>query len=289
MKHSDRPMATADELYSLPLDEFTAARNDLERRLRRDGEREEAQAVKALRKPTVAAWALNQVARQNEEGLKALLGAGERLRGAQEALLEGGDRGELAAAAEEERESVGRLSREAAAIAAEAGVATGAGLDEKLRATLHAAATDAEVAGELAAGRLTREREVMGMFGLAEPPAETAPARRPAKAGRRGAAKAKDDGEAERAKAEEKAAEEAERRAREVERELKAAGRAESKARRRLAQAERTAEAARERATAAAERLRAAEREERDAAGNLQAAEEEVRRLDEELSALRDR
>jgi hypothetical protein len=280
MKHSDRPMSTADELYALPLDEFTAARNELERRLRRDGEREEAKAVKALRKPTVAAWALNQVARRNGKGVKALLAAGERLRHAQEALLEGGDRGELAAAAEEERESVGKLSREAAAIAAEAGVATGGGLDEKLRATVHAAATDEEVAGELAAGRLTREREVMGMFGLAEAPAEAAPARRrPAKSG----------GDAERAKAEEQAAEEAERRAREIERELKAAGRRESRARRRLAGAERTAEAARERAEAAAERLRGAAQEEREAAEDLQAAEDEVRRLDEELSALRGR
>jgi len=46
-----------DELYALPLDEFTAARNELAKALRAEGKREEADAVKALAKPSVTAWA----------------------------------------------------------------------------------------------------------------------------------------------------------------------------------------------------------------------------------------
>src|SRR5256885_1710261 len=54
----------ADELYGLPLRDFTKARDDHARRLRKEGRREVADAVKALRKPTLPAWALNQLARR---------------------------------------------------------------------------------------------------------------------------------------------------------------------------------------------------------------------------------
>ena len=46
-----------DRLYALPLEEFTAARNQAERELRQAGEREQADQVKALRKPSAAAGA----------------------------------------------------------------------------------------------------------------------------------------------------------------------------------------------------------------------------------------
>jgi hypothetical protein len=46
---------TADELYGLPPGEFTSARDARVKELRADGDRDAATAVKALRKPTVAA------------------------------------------------------------------------------------------------------------------------------------------------------------------------------------------------------------------------------------------
>ena len=262
---------SADDLYGLPLDEFTSGRNELERRLRRDGDREQAEAVKSLRKPTVAAWALNQLARRRRADVERLVAAGERLRGAQEALLQGGDRDALSAAAADERSLVGELARDAAA------------LEEKLRATLHAAATDEEAASELLSGRLVRDREAVGLFGLAEAPAETARprSRRAAKpAGRgRGAGPAAADTE--------EAAGEAARRTRELERALRAANAEESKARRRHAGAARTAGSARQRAEAAAERLRDAEQEEQEAAAAFEAAATEVQRLEKELGRVR--
>jgi hypothetical protein len=54
----------ADDLYALPPGEFTRARDERAKGLRKEGRRDEADEVKALRKPTVAAWALNQLARQ---------------------------------------------------------------------------------------------------------------------------------------------------------------------------------------------------------------------------------
>ena len=264
-----------DDLYGLPLGEFTAARNELEKRLRRDGERERAKEVKALRKPTAPAWALNQLARQRGKEVKRLVAAGERLRTAQEQLIKGGDREELAKAAAEERELVGELARAAAAIAGEGGVATGTTLDEKLRATLHAAATDEDTARELLAGRLIREREAVGLFGLVEAPAPDAKPRQKASESPKTAAE-DDEAKARR------------QRARELERELKAATSAEKKAQRSVQSASRGAATALERAEAATERLEAAEAEQREAEAALEEASDEVRRLEEELSRLRD-
>jgi hypothetical protein len=46
-----------DRLYALPLGEFTRNRNQAERELRKAGQREQAEQVRALRKPTAAAAA----------------------------------------------------------------------------------------------------------------------------------------------------------------------------------------------------------------------------------------
>jgi hypothetical protein len=67
------------DLYGLPLDEFTAARDAEAKRLRAEGDAEAAKAVKALRKPSRAAWAINRAVRSEPEAVKELVGAGERL------------------------------------------------------------------------------------------------------------------------------------------------------------------------------------------------------------------
>ncbi|MDP8988077.1 MAG: hypothetical protein M3N11_06985, partial [Actinomycetota bacterium] len=56
-----------DQLYELEPRHFVAARDRLVRELRAAGERQAAAAVKGLRRPTVVAWALNQVARAHPE------------------------------------------------------------------------------------------------------------------------------------------------------------------------------------------------------------------------------
>lgn len=87
----------ADRLYGLPLDEFTRERDTLARRLRSDGKRDDAAEVAALRKPVLAAWVVNQLARRRKAEVRELLQAAkavkagrkdadERFRGAVEAL-----------------------------------------------------------------------------------------------------------------------------------------------------------------------------------------------------------
>ncbi|HEX2126628.1 MAG TPA: hypothetical protein VHF45_08735 [Thermoleophilaceae bacterium] len=262
----DDDNGAARELYGLPLAEFTRARDELARRLRKDGRREEADAVKGLRKPTIAAWALNQLARRREPDVARLLGAGERLRQAQAELLAGGGREELDAAAAEERELVAALARDAAAIAADAGTGSSETLLEKLRATLHAVAADEELARQLAAGRVLRESEAVGVLGITPAAgAPPAPRRQPPKERGRPA-----------------------REVREIERRLKAARGEERDARRRKETTARALARASERAARAADQLAAAQREEDEAAAALEEAEARTRELEGRLEGLRE-
>ena len=142
----------ADELYALPADEFTAARDALAKRLRGEKRREEADEVKALRRPSVAAGAINRAVR--EHGADDLLAAGEALREAHEALLSGdADAAAVREAMARERDAVRAFTSLALGDGASEGTA------EKVRATLHAASVDDEVREALAAGRLEREAE----------------------------------------------------------------------------------------------------------------------------------
>lgn len=258
MAESKAVEQAADELYGLPPGEFTRARDACVKELRKE-DREAADAVKRLRKPSVAAWALNQLARRRPKDLDRLLAAGEDLRSAQEELLAGGDRAAFQEAATKERELVAGLSGEAAALASEAGQG-GTGLQEKVAETLHAAALDAETAEELRSGRLVREREAIGGFGaMAAPPsAGKAPPKRQSKKPK---AVSKPRRSAGREDAEHRqrlaAAKTDERHAR---RELEAAARALAHAQERADAAEAHAAEAAERARTTAERLKEAKR-----------------------------
>jgi hypothetical protein len=176
--------AETDRLYGLPLDEFVHARDDLARRLTRAGEREAGARVKALRKPTVGAWALNQAVRRRRAETDALLATGSRLREAHEQLLSGGDPAVLRETMEEERSLTSALADCAEAIASETGK-SGPALRDRVRSTLHAAAVEDEAREELATGRFVREREAIGLGGFGAGPAPAPPSGEPA-APRRG-------------------------------------------------------------------------------------------------------
>jgi hypothetical protein len=196
-----------DKLYGVPLDEFVHDRDELAKRLRREGEREAADQIKKLRKPSAGAWALNQAVRRRRKETDALLAAGERLRAAHESLMSGGDQAELRKAMQEERGLASALADCAEAIASETGK-SGPALRERVRSTLRAAAVDEEAREELAKGRFVREREAVGLgpFGAeaVAPPPKTRPKREraPAKTPKR--VRGKDPSAAEREKAAER-------------------------------------------------------------------------------------
>lgn len=72
-----------DALFRLPLAEFTGARNALAARLKKSGRRDEAALVKALAKPPVSAWAVNQLYWNHREAFDRLIASGERFHKAQ--------------------------------------------------------------------------------------------------------------------------------------------------------------------------------------------------------------
>jgi len=262
-----------DALYGLPLDEFVPERDALAKRLRADKRREDADAVKALRKPSVAAWAANQVLRSQPGQRDALLEAGDALRAVQEDLLAGrGDAAAARAAGEAERRAVGDLVAAARGLAREGGFPTATVLD-RVRETLHAAATDDEARAEVEAARITRERRPAAFAGLEGFAAAPAPAKRTKPKGKAPTKKAKatDDDAAER---ERQAAERERRKAAQAElKEARAAERAAARARR---EAEGEVHDAERLLSAARSRLEKAEKAERDAAGRREAAEQAV-------------
>jgi hypothetical protein len=188
-----------DDLYGLPLDEFTPARDDLAKRLRGD-DRDAADAVKRLRKPSVSAWALNQVRRAERDRADALLEAGRRLREGQERLLAGQGRDELDMAGEEERRLVAELAGLAERHLETAGRGVSGAVRERLRATLHAVASDPEAQEGFERGRLVRDHQASGLGGLlGAPPAAGRSAGAPPKRGKP-AAKVADRAQARRAR-----------------------------------------------------------------------------------------
>jgi hypothetical protein len=170
-----------DALYAGALDRFTPDRDALAKELRAGGDREAAERVRALRKPVVAAWALNRLAREEPKGVAELERLGRRLRDAQADAMSGGDPEPLRAATEERRALVGRLGAAARAILAREG-AGGAGQDEGVASTLDAAAVDERALEALRAGRLVKPLRPPTGFGEAPELAVVAGGRRPARA-----------------------------------------------------------------------------------------------------------
>ena len=74
-----------DALFTLPLSEFTGARNALAARLKKAGHGDEANQVRALAKPSISAWAVNQLYWQHREVFDQLMSTGQRFRKAQTA------------------------------------------------------------------------------------------------------------------------------------------------------------------------------------------------------------
>jgi hypothetical protein len=108
--------SSIDDLYQQPLNDFTPARNALAKSL--GGA--DAKRVKALAKPTLVPWAVNQVYWRARGTYDRLMKSGERLRAAQIAALEGRD-ADVRAATETHRRAIADAVREAERLGATSG------------------------------------------------------------------------------------------------------------------------------------------------------------------------
>jgi hypothetical protein len=239
------------QLYALPLEEFVARRDELARSLRGEGERELAEQVKALRKPSVAAWVVNQLARQDRTRVGAMLEAGARLRAVHGKLLQGGPVDAVQRATAAEREAVANLVSAAERLLADAGRGASPATLERVGETLHAAAVDEDVAQLVREGRLVEEQQATGfgaVEGMARPgtraPKQAAQSQARTSARRR-AAEEKRRAAEQRLRDAKEALAEAEQTLKEHERSLQAAERELSSRRSDVERAEREAERAR--------------------------------------------
>ena len=178
-KVADPVEDAAGRLYGLPLEEFTRERDATARELRKAKERDAADAVGKLPKPTQAAWAANALVREHRDLVDALLDAVDDLREAQEAAVAGKGAAALRDAATAERAAVDELVAAAKKLKPGGRKPSEATL-ERLRTTLQAAATDEEVRSALDRGRVVADAEGGGAWGLvpgADVPATPPPRR----------------------------------------------------------------------------------------------------------------
>lgn len=150
----------AAELYSGPPEEFISARNA---RARAAGDRELAERIGALRKPSAAAWVVDVFARERAAQLGEALRLAEELREAQADL----DAAALAELGRQRRALTTRLAAEAVAVARARGARVTDATLEAVRQTISAAFFDPDAAAAVASGRLVRELEPAAAVDLA--------------------------------------------------------------------------------------------------------------------------
>jgi hypothetical protein len=137
----------ADELYGLAPGEFTPARDAKAKELKGSDLSAE---VKKLRKPSVAAWVVNQLVRHETEQVEQVLAMGEALRAAQAGLK--GE--ELRALTRQRRQLTAAVTTRARSVAAELGVKVTQAVADQVEATLTAAMVDEDCARAVRSGLL---------------------------------------------------------------------------------------------------------------------------------------
>lgn len=142
--------AELDAVHGVPLPDFVTERNARVKRLRADGHRDEAAALGRVRKPTIAAWAVNQLPRRHLDEVEALLEAGTALRTAQHRAASGRGAEGLRDATTRVRSAVEELADRGAEVLAEVGAA--AHHRTEVAQTLFAAATDPDLHDRLRRG-----------------------------------------------------------------------------------------------------------------------------------------
>ena len=154
----------AGPLYALPYGEFVAARTAAAKDVSSVGitateQRALAAEVRALPKPSVAAWAVNMLAAHHPEILRELAELGASMQDAQAAL----DAAALRRLAQQRRRLLAGAVTTAGALAAQHGRAISATVAAEVEQTLRAATADPGAAAAVQSGRLLRALSADGV------------------------------------------------------------------------------------------------------------------------------
>jgi hypothetical protein len=156
------------DLYAVPPEQFTAARQALVAALRQAGDTDAATEAAAIKRPTLPLWAINQLARHDQAAVTRLIEAAEQLKMAQLGRRPGGD---LRAASETYQALLKRCEERGAAFLHQAAAGVTVAARNRLARTLATAAADPALRPALREGRLPHEVATAGfdVFGGARP------------------------------------------------------------------------------------------------------------------------
>lgn len=169
MARRDDPI---DTLFKLSLSEFIGARKKLAAQLKKDGNADEAERVKALAKPPISAWTVNQLYWTHREEFDELMATGQRVRKAQTS----GKMVNMREALDGRREALSHLSDLATEILSDAGHNPSLDTLRRITTTLEALSSYESLSGGPTLGRLTHDIDPPGFdsFGSFVPSAGTA-------------------------------------------------------------------------------------------------------------------
>ncbi|MBC9823772.1 hypothetical protein [Terrabacter sp. MAHUQ-38] len=150
--------AAVEQLYAAPPAQFTPLRSELVAQAKSAGEKDLAASIGALRKPTVAAWAVNHFVRGHGDELEDFRAFAELLREAQRSL----DADQLRLLGRERSKRVDALADRIAEVAAAEGQRLGAGVAQEVRDTLTALIADEDAEASVLTGSLVRALSYSG-------------------------------------------------------------------------------------------------------------------------------
>lgn len=148
----------ADELYGLPLADFTPERDARAKALKKD-DPDLSKAVKALKKPSLAAWVANLLVRRDTAQVEQVLQVGAALREAQQAMS--GD--QLRALTRQRRQLTAAVTTQARGLARDEGTRVTEAVAEQVEATLTAAMVDEACGRALRSGLLISALSATGV------------------------------------------------------------------------------------------------------------------------------
>lgn len=148
----------ANKLYAGAPAEFIAARKALAAEAKAGGDKDAAAEILTLRKPDVAAWAINLVVYRRGDAAGDLVGLGARMRAAQAAM----DVGALQGMRAERDEAVSAFVAAAVELAEEAGARLALAAQDAVRSTAIAVLADEGASEAVSSGMLTKPLSYSG-------------------------------------------------------------------------------------------------------------------------------
>jgi len=156
---TDPLLSIAEELYSLTPGEFTGTRNQWAKQTKAEGDADLAKRISELRKPSVAAWVVNMMMRQQSEQMTQVLDLGASLRQAQADL----DGDALRDLTRQRRQLTTAVTHEGRVLAAELGQKVTDSVADQVQDTLHAAMVDEDAASAVRSGMLVGALQATGV------------------------------------------------------------------------------------------------------------------------------